>query len=105
VNSGRRDPRVAVEGGARLEPASAAREAEIAPVENLSRAGAPVRARGRREPAEPLRLTWLCHAGPLTARVIYHEATGDGLQALGVGFEEPIPDSAGMFSVPRRSRA
>lgn len=102
MNSGRREPRIAIEGWARLDPVSAGAEPEVAPLENISRTGARLRAAGHWEPTESLNLTWLGHAGPLPAQVIYHEATGDGHHALGVRFDEPIPESAGMFSAPRR---
>jgi len=36
--------------------------------------------------------------------VIYRHATGDGAQAIGVRFDAPLPDSAGMLSAPRLRR-
>lgn len=104
VTAGRQEPRTAIDGWARLEPELTDGAAETAALENISRGGARIRARGHWEMMQSVILTWLGHAGPLKAHVIYRHATGDGAHAIGVRFDAPLPDSARIFSASRLRR-
>jgi hypothetical protein len=93
MTSGRAEPRVTIGGLARLESSSEAAGGEVARIENISRHGARVLASRKWQAAENLILTWLGHAEPVEASVVYRQPTMDGRWALGLRFETALPSS------------